>query len=311
MIKDTTTYLSNFHNEPIMGEDFINAISDFGFKKIMSDTEILTDFINTFTPDDFPQIVHAELLPQESLGLQENQRKLIFDVKAKDNEGRIFIIEVQKISQKFFVKRSLFYNAREISNQGEKGNKWKYSFQPVHNISVLNFTPDEPWAEKLYNSFSMLDINTHKKLSDDMSQTYLLLDFLNKDKNKQNDRRKQWCYILKNIVYLKRAQFTQADWAHDKIYNKITNSLAKAALTKKELEMVNEEEKALMDYYAILASHKEDAYALGEAKGRAAGLAEGEAKGRTALAKKLKAKGMPLAEIAELTELPLEVVKNL
>ena len=54
--------LSTFKN-PNIGELFINPVCDVGFKKIMSNKEILVDFLNTFLPRGTPKIVSAELLP--------------------------------------------------------------------------------------------------------------------------------------------------------------------------------------------------------------------------------------------------------
>ena len=141
------------HPNPLIGELFIDAICDVGFKKIMSDDKILLDFLNTFLPDGSPKIVNAVLLPEERFDDNIEDKKVIFDVCARDNFGKTYIIEVQRKPQDFFVSRSFYYNSREVSTQGKPGELKRYGILPVYNISVLNFIPKEDWVTQYYDVF--------------------------------------------------------------------------------------------------------------------------------------------------------------
>jgi hypothetical protein len=58
----------------------MNPKTDFGFKKIFGDKELLIAFLNTILPET---IVDIEYLPTEQFGYVEETRKAIYDVYAK------------------------------------------------------------------------------------------------------------------------------------------------------------------------------------------------------------------------------------
>ena len=305
----------NTIKNPNIGELFINPVCDVGFKKIMSNKEILVDFLNTFLPRGTPKIVSAELLPEERLGRKLNSKKVFFDVRAKDNLGRTYIIEVQKKSQDFFVKRSIYYNSREISSQGESGELNDYNYSPVYSISVLNFVPKEKWSKNYYNVFTYRREGTYEELTDATAQIIIVLPQMKLSSDELRSRRTKWCYLLRNAVKINQEKLSKLKWTDEDIFEKMKNILYVAGLTNKERAMLDEAKKIEMDYKAIRYEDTRKAEERGIRKGRKQGREEGREEGLleglVATAKKMLAQGFSIKTVTQLVDLPQSQIRAL
>lgn len=102
---------------------YINLFTDFGFKKIFGseeNKEILLDFLNTLLPE-VQTIIDLQYLNSERIGNSALERKAIYDLYCENDKGEKFIVELQRASQDFFKERSIFYAARAVDQQAEKG----------------------------------------------------------------------------------------------------------------------------------------------------------------------------------------------
>jgi hypothetical protein len=57
---------------------FMNPLTDFSFKKLFSDEEIVIGFLNDITPWD--RIVDIKYQPAEQLGTAREDRRAVFDL---------------------------------------------------------------------------------------------------------------------------------------------------------------------------------------------------------------------------------------
>jgi hypothetical protein len=89
------------------GAMYINPLTDFGFKKLFSDLEVLPPFLNATVRPDSP-IVKVELRPTEQLGDWESERKAVVDLLCTNERGEFFLVEMQYAPQKHFAERLLF-----------------------------------------------------------------------------------------------------------------------------------------------------------------------------------------------------------
>ena len=123
---------------------FINPFTDFGFHRIFGQEvhkELLIDFLN--------QLFFGEHYIEDITFLNPIQtpetlddRGIVFDVHCKDSNGNLFVVEMQTGAQPYFHDRGLYYLARAISNQGQKGKDWKFVLQPVYGVFLLNYKMD-------------------------------------------------------------------------------------------------------------------------------------------------------------------------
>lgn len=68
------------------------------------------------------KIVDISYLNNEQLGITEFDRTSVFDIFCMDQDGNVFIIEIQRGNQKFFKDRSIFYSMFPIRSQAKKGD---------------------------------------------------------------------------------------------------------------------------------------------------------------------------------------------
>ncbi len=113
-------------------EVFLDPYTDYAFKKLFgpdSSKGLLIDFLNAVLKPD-KLIVEIVYLNNEQLGITEYDRRSVFDIHCKDEDGNILIIEIQRGKEKFFKDRSVYYSTFPIRSQGEKG-LWNFELKKL------------------------------------------------------------------------------------------------------------------------------------------------------------------------------------
>ncbi len=100
---------------------YINPLTDYGFKKIFGDKEVMMAFLTDLLHPKVP-IEDITFLDKELDGMSEYDRGVVYDLLCKTTDGSEFIVEMQNRSQNHFSDRILFYLSRSFSNQEEKGD---------------------------------------------------------------------------------------------------------------------------------------------------------------------------------------------
>ena len=104
---------------------FINPFTDYGFKKIFGQEvskELLIDFLNSLLLGE-RVIKDLTFLNNERLPGDEDMRAIIYDVYCTTDSGEQIIVEMQNRTQSNFKERALYYVARALSEQGQKGEE--------------------------------------------------------------------------------------------------------------------------------------------------------------------------------------------
>lgn len=123
-------------------DKYINPLTDFGFKKLFG-TELnkilLIDFLNQILPEKH-LIKDLSYARNEQLGLNELDRKAIFDLYCVGESGERFIVEVQKAK---FDK--WLYVFRHLSNLQDRPRKLQDRiFQKLFEAAeIARFSPEE------------------------------------------------------------------------------------------------------------------------------------------------------------------------
>ena len=116
---------------------------DLVFKKLFAAEEnkdILMSLINSVLPKN-EQIVNLELKNPYELGDYLTGKNIVLDIKATDENGIFFDIEMQIKHYDFYPKRTLFYWARMFSTQLDKSpNKAKHTiYTELKKCIVISF----------------------------------------------------------------------------------------------------------------------------------------------------------------------------
>ncbi len=292
---------------------YLNPFTDFGFKKLFgeeSSKEILKDFLNELLREEEGEIVELEFMKTERLSATEYDRRAVFDLYCKNQDGEKFIVELQKTKHNYFKDRSVYYATFPIQEQALKG-EWNYELKAVYTIGILGFEfeEDKKDKDKFLYKVKLSDIETKKVFYDKLTFIYLEMPKFKKELEDCHTHFDKWMYVIQNLGRLER--YPKA--LQEKIFEKIFKKAELAKLSEPERASYQESLKNYRDWYAIVDTAKTDAWeegkVIGRAEGEQIGIAKGEqigiAKGMILYTKKTD------AEIAQETGLDVETVKNL
>jgi len=87
---------------PEFVEKFIDPFTDYGFKRLFGEEpnkELLLDFLNELLKSEQGNITSLTYLKSDKLGHSEDDRKAVFDLYCENEDGKKFIVELQKTKQ--------------------------------------------------------------------------------------------------------------------------------------------------------------------------------------------------------------------
>lgn len=140
-------------------------LSDFGFKRIFgnqTDTRFLRKALQILIKSDVP-ISEVEFDNTVYQGTSEAARGSIVDLSCKDDNGRVFIVEMQRRNLNFFIHRTKFYSFMRLNRMVKKG---EYRFNDLNPIYIISFLDGQTYATKEFHQFGCLR-NQHGELMDD------------------------------------------------------------------------------------------------------------------------------------------------
>lgn len=287
---------------------FVNPFVDQAFKRIFGREEskrLMIDFLNAVIGDKNP-IVEIEYGNKEQVPVYEDGRTVVFDIYCHTSDGRNIVVEMQNNRQGFFKERSLFYAARSISTQGNKGKSWHYSFDAVYVISVLNFINKEI-SDRLRTEVMLYDIDSITVFTDRLHLIYLQMPLAIKTEAECENNFDYWMYILNNMENLKDIPFTDKN----PVLVDLEDAATRLGMTYDEEVAYQRSLKRMWDYDAGLWSAKEEGKAEGRVEGKAEGIAEGIAEEKLSMATNLKSLGVDIDTIVQASGLSREEIEKL
>ena len=275
---------------------YINPLTDFGFKYVFGREEskpFLIDFLNQLLADEpgFEPIVSLDYLDKEKSRMSREMRGVIYDIHCTTSNGRQFTVEMQNSSQLYFIERAIFYSSKAVVDQGVTGKDWQFEYMPVYLVSFLNFE-----LENLQGRFridaALCDLETHKPISDKMRYIFMQLPrFGKKTPEECVSNFDKWMYLLINMNNMETMPFTQ----QRELFKRLEAVTSYASLNTEERRAYDADLKAYRDITNQLAY---------------AGM-KGEAKKAREIARKMKAKGSSVSDIAEITGLSETEINSL
>jgi predicted transposase/invertase (TIGR01784 family) len=273
---------------------FIDPLTDFGFKRIFANEnhkEITIDFLNSILRLNSP-IVSIEFQNLEKSGLNSREKKSIFDIFCIDENGREFIVELQRADQKHFVDRSLFYTSKQIVNMGIKGS-WDYEIKPVYFLGIMDFAlfPDEK-----YIRFVSLKDEENSEITDKLKFAYVELKKFSKTLQ-QLEKWEKWLYFLKNLPEIEERIFLEEPFKNAFEIAYYSN------LEGEELVNYEADLKERRDRFAEEMTAKE--------KGFREGISQGKMVEKLEIAKISLRNGLSVEMIATITGLSISEIESL
>lgn len=286
---------------------FINPFIDVTFKKIFaSETskEVLRAFLNEVLGGRryIQSITYGK---NEYPGDIKQEAKAIFDVICTDERGAIFLVEVQSLEQQNFKERLLYYASRLISDQAPKGDKsWKYNIKEVYVIALMaDFCLPESNPNLYLHEICLCNRHTGEVFYDKLDFICIEMPKFVKGKDELVKPLDEWLYALKHAPEMEE----QPTFLRTREIDHFFDLARYSNFTEEERKMYRTAQQVRWDNENALNFAKEKA----EQQGLEQGIEIGEHKKALEMACKLKAKGMPIEEIAELTSFTLEEIEKL
>jgi len=123
---------------------YLDPKMDFIFKKILSDEDVLLDFVRSALSKTEGNIVSVKIVNPETKREFIEDKYSILDVRAVTEDGRIINIEIQRKDEKNMGERSLFHWSKLYSEQISLGDSYRKLKKTICiNILDFNYTDEE------------------------------------------------------------------------------------------------------------------------------------------------------------------------
>lgn len=137
---------------------YLNPKSDVVFKKIFGQhPNLLKSFLNAMLPLPADGLIDSlEYLPFEQTPIIPTFKQTVVDVKCTDQQGRIFIVEMQIQWVTSFMQRMLFGASQAYIHQLEKGEEYDY-LNPVYGLGLLASVFDQETTD-WYHHYKIVNV---------------------------------------------------------------------------------------------------------------------------------------------------------
>mgnify|MGYP006432229749 CR=1 FL=1 len=311
----------------------VRLTSDYVFKYVFggeTSTGILRAFLTAVQTDaGLPAVAEVEIRNPFNLSDSTEAKTSVVDVRARDVEGTIYTIEVQALPEAAFRERALYYWAHAYTAQLGKRQVYE-TLRPVVGVNVVGFTVF-PKSVPVHSTFQLTERDTGTPIL----TPHLAIHFLELPKLRGNgisdnaaepDRRSEtsrraalstplgrWLYYIdergetdamEDDILL---QILKEDPDIEDAEERYRQFVADDELRERYQDRI----KAERDRQSQLIYAQRQGEAAGREEGREEGRQEGRTEERLDVARRMKAHGIPVEEIRELTGLSAEVIAGI
>ena len=176
---------------------FVDPKNDIAFKKIFGDsgkTEILISFLNAVLELPSP-IASLTLASPYQIPRIQDLKETSLDVKAVDENGREFIVEMQVEGNELFGKRALYYLAKSYVGQIRKAEDYA-KLKPAYFVGILNFNMFD--GDAYLSRHILINQESDRQDLKDFEFNFIELKKYNKTEDELDNIVDKWIYFLKN-----------------------------------------------------------------------------------------------------------------
>lgn len=303
---------------------------DWAIKRILRDKankEVLEGLITVLLGEP---VTITEILESESNKERFEDKSNRVDVKAKTAAGEYIIVEVQLTKERDFFQRILFGTATTINDQIGIGKDYSV-IKKIYSINILYF------EFGCGDDYAYHGVTTFRGMTKKDSVLQLKTPSEEKYISESTKRMTMPEEVFPEYFLLLVSHFNEMartpieEWMEYLKDGAIRDDTTTPGLqaARKKLAIMSMTEKERREYRDFMVSvhaakdnwdtMRDEARAEGLAEGRAEGRAEGQAEGRAEgernkameTARRMKAKGYPLEDIAEISGLTVEAINRL
>ncbi len=278
------------------------------FKKLFGSEEnkdLLKSLINSLLPES-QQAVEIHLKNPYNLADYIDGKLSILDIKAVDEKGKWYDIEMQVEGQGYYGQRAMYYWGKVYTDQMETGGMFSQLKKTIV-ISILDFVyfPDD---ERYHRIIAPMDIETGRRYDnlDYMDLHFVELKKFHKGLKEIKTTLDRWVTFLNNAYKYEKNNIPE-ELLRDKEVKKAIEKLDVMYLDEKEREHYEAARKAMWNRAEELRTAEEK----GLKKGHEKGLNKGKKEVSMEIAKTLKETGVEGEIISKSTGLSKEEIEAL
>lgn len=244
---------------------FINPKTDFAFKRIFGSSEsknILKSFLNALIYKGQPVIEDLEIIDPALASKISGLKDTYLDVKAKINDGKTVIIEMQVLNISSFAKRVVYNAAKTYATQLGRGEGYS-KLKPVLALTITDF---EMFAnhQKVISHFVFKETENLFDYPDPEIELFFVeLPKFNKTLEELESITDKWIYFMKNAPSLEMIPEKMGEISEIQQAFTIANE---ANLSREELEDLEKREMVIEDQRNLILR--------GQQEGREEGMRE-------------------------------------
>ena len=292
---------------------------DWAVKRMLRDKanfDVLEGLITVLLGE---KITIVELLESEGNQETEDDKFNRVDIKAKDSNGSIIIVEVQLTTQLYYLERILYGVAKAITEHISLGQRYS-NVKKVYSINILYFDLGKG-ADYLYHGRNtFVGVHTGDTLQINVKENNVL-------KMKTPEEVFPEYYIIRVNEFNDMATTPIEEWLDYLKNGRIkddttTPGLAEAREKLQYMQMSRADQIAYERHLDALAVQSDafdaarieghaEGRAVGIEEGRAVGIEEGRAKEKHDIARNLRSLGVTLNDISKATGLTAEEIEAL
>jgi predicted transposase/invertase (TIGR01784 family) len=299
----------------------VNPKIDLVFKKLFGSEEnndILLSLINAVLPD-YQQVTKVKIKNPYNVSDYAEGKLSILDIKAEDEQGNLYDIEMQIKGTTFYGKRTLYYWAKIFGSQldyiraEEKEKKKRKTYSELNKCIVISLMDFEFFADDKYHRCFMLKDRETNEIHQDLDYLDLYFVELEKFENKYKTLKTmldRWVNFLNNADLYSKDTLPQ-ELAEVASIKKASERLEVMYLNEKEREYYDAQQKFYLDEISRIQEAVEQA--VGQAVEQAVGQAveQAEMNRNIEIAKKLIKRNLTNNEIADDTGLTVKQIEQL
>lgn len=271
---------------------YLNPKADLTFKKVFGEhPDLVASFLNALLPFDSPEerIEHVEYLPSELVPQTPLRKNSIVDVRCKDKRGRQFIVEMQMVWSSEFKQRVLFNASKAYVRQIAGGEDYEL-LQPVYSLNLVNDI-FEPELKGYYHNYRIVHVEHSDRIIEGLHFVFVELPKFTPQTYKEKKMHVLWLRYLTEID--EKTREVPPELLDNPDIKKAVAQLEESAFTDAQLRGYEK----FWDTVSVEKTLINSAERKGHAEGRAEGIKQ--------TARRMKAKGYPLADISDVTGLTI------
>ena len=289
---------------------YLDPKADLTFKKIFGEHKnLVISLLNALLPfNEEQKITEIEYLPSELTPDNPMRKNSIVDVRCKAIDGRQFIVEMQMEWTTAFKQRVLFNASKAYVRQLKKSKKY-HLLLPVYSLSLVNEVFEND-IEDFYHYYRLVHEEHTEKIIDGLHLVFVELPKFFAEQSGKAERKPHTISEKKMQVLWLRFLTEIGEDTKEVPEELIENAEVKQAIEIVEESAYTDEELAQYDKFWD-AIRVEQAF-VDEAEIRyGIGIKKGVKDANLNNARKMKAKGYAVEDIAEITGLTAEEINAL